>query len=193
MFLTNSHHRRDFYTNDVIEYTNWMEGAPNANFVDNGQYWMKWIYKDGASRLMHWDISGPYCFACYGNGPILTKLTLRGLCLDSQFDQNYILAREGPDLLFYQGDRHTNITYSKGTWRMTASRTTKQSTELEAPVSATSSSPKNSLLLGRHQFLFESDVQCTSEKNFLQWVVLTPCDENEFTCKDGTCIKMERR
>ena len=154
---------------------------------------MYWVYNRGESRLVHDSVTKPICFACLGKSPILTTLTLRGLCLDSQFDRNYILATEGADLLFFQGDRHTNITYSNGTWTMTATRTTMGASRIEPAVSATSSSPKSSLLLGRHQFRFESDVQCTAEKNFDQWVVLTSCGENEFTCKDGACIKMERR
>ena len=190
---TINRHPRDFYTNNVIEYTNWKEGSPNGNFVDKDSYWMYWVYNGGESRLVHDSVTKPICFACLGRSPILTTLTLRGLCLDSQFDRNYILATEGADLLFFQGDRHTNITYSNGTWTMTATRTTMGASRIEPAVSATSSSPKNSLLLGRHQFRFESDVQCTSEKNFDQWVVLTSCAEDEFTCKDGACIKMERR
>lgn len=184
---------RDYYTKEIIDYTNWKQGSPNGNFVDKDSYWMYWVFNDGESRLVHDSITKPICFSCLGNSPILTTLSLRGLCLASQFDRNYILATEGPDLLFYQGDRHTNITYSEGRWRMTATRTKEGSNEAEAAVTATSDSLKNSLLLGRHQFLFESDAQCTSHRDFLQWVVLTSCNENEFTCRDGSCIRMERR
>ena len=154
---------------------------------------MYWVFNEGESRLVHDSATYPICFSCRGKSPILTTLSLRGLCLESQFDRNYILATDDSALLFYQGDRHTNITFSDGRWRMTATRTREGSNERGTPVSATSGSERNSLLLGRHQFLFESDAQCTSQRNFLQWVVLTSCKENEFTCRDGSCIRMERR
>ena len=38
---------------------------------------------------------------------------MRGLCAGSHFDRNFVLASSSDDVLFYQGDRYTNITYDR--------------------------------------------------------------------------------
>ena len=104
---------RNPYTNDVIEYDNWLPGYPNGNFLDRGEYWHTWIWQNGQSRILHRSDSYPLCFVCNGNGITLPVFRLRGLCQQSQFDRRYVIASNSKDLMFLQGDRHTNITYNR--------------------------------------------------------------------------------
>ena len=112
------------YTNQVIEYTNWLPGYPNGNFLDRGEFWHTWIWKNGESRILHRSDSYPLCFVCNGKGISLPTFRLRGLCKKSQFDRKYILASNKKDVMFLQGDRHTNITYNRRNkqWVMTSMR-----------------------------------------------------------------------
>ena len=101
------------YTGDIITYVNWFDGSPNGNFINKGEYWMAFKYNADGSKFIHASNQRPFCFTCDGNGSVLPVLRMRGLCSGSQFDRNYLLASNNEDALFYQGDRHTNITYDK--------------------------------------------------------------------------------
>ena len=90
-----------------------------------GSYWHFWLYNGGSSRLIHHEEADLACFSCRGQGAAPVILNMRGLCLQSQFDRSqgwktsltnfclrrYVLATSKAELMFYQGDRHTNITY----------------------------------------------------------------------------------
>ena len=49
------------------------------------------------------------------------------------------------------------------------------------------------LLLGKQEFIFESDERCTDSKDFKKRILLTSCPVEDFTCGDGLCISMEKR
>lgn len=100
------------YTGDIITYVDWFPGWPNGNFINKGSYWQAWNYNGGDSKFIHRWSDMPFCFTCDGHQSILPILRMRGLCQESQFDKNYVLAQNHDSVMFYQGDRHTNITYS---------------------------------------------------------------------------------
>ena len=82
---------------------------------------------------------------------------------------------------------------SLSSWLLTSVRTMVGGTEPEAAVRAVSKAPYTSLLLGKHTFLFPTDVHCTDQTDFLQRVSLSSCSEEQFSCDDGSCVAMDRR
>ena len=131
----NLHPMKDPYSGDIISFTNWYPGWPNSNFIDKGDYWHTFVYNEGKSRFIHQTNDTACCFSCDGLESNLPIVRMRGLCLNSQFDKNYILAASSKDILFYQGDRHTNITYDKELkiWEITSNRGTQGGYEKEVP------------------------------------------------------------
>ena len=99
------------YTSKEIYYVNWYYGWPNGNYIDKGGYWIAFVYNGGDNKFIHFSDNVALCFTCDGLGSSLPVVRLRGLCKNSQFDKNYVIAENREDVLFYQGDRHTNITY----------------------------------------------------------------------------------
>ena len=112
------------YTGEVITYSNWLAGYPNRNFQDKGEYWHTWIWRAGSSRIMHRSNTYSLCFVCDGGSSTVPVLRVRGLCHQSQFDRKFVIASNTREVLFLQGDRHTNITYDREQrmWVMTSMR-----------------------------------------------------------------------
>ena len=98
------------YNGEFIHYVNWMDGFPNVNFV-KGKEWLTWVYNNGDPRFIHTSNESTFCYTCDGRTSLLPILKMRGLCEKSQFDKKYVLAYNAEDAMFYQGDRHINITY----------------------------------------------------------------------------------
>ena len=66
-------------------------------------------------------------------------------------------------------------------------------TDAKYEVTASSTAPKQSYLLGIHEWTISND-NCEKGKPYTAMVKLTGCNpDGEFTCDDGQCIKMERR
>ena len=124
------------YTGEEIDYVNWYNGWPNSNYIDKGSYWIAFNYNGGDSKFIHFTNNDPLCFTCDGLSSNLPVVRMRGLCKGSQFDRNYVLAQNDEDVLFYQGDRHTNITYDreKSLWRIVSNRKIEGGLEEDFPV-----------------------------------------------------------
>ena len=143
-------------------------------------------------------------------------LRVRGQCPESQFDIKFVIASNTREVLFLQGDRHSNITYVRAeqVWVMTSMRrmieyeTGGREPGATQPVRAISkvgcaSLTRNydhmlqakieTLLLGKQEFTFESDEKCTDEKDFTSKILMTTCPEEDFTCGDGLCVSMAKR
>ena len=132
---------RNPYSGEVVDYFKWYDGWPNGNFIDKGSYWNVYIYNNGDSRYIHRWNNEPFCFTCEGLDPVLPIVRLRGLCKESQFDKKYIYAQNSDDILFYQGDRHTNITFNKELqqWVMVSNRKSPKDFKTDVPVKGFSS------------------------------------------------------
>jgi hypothetical protein len=124
------------YTGVNISYANWYNGWPNSNYIDKDSYWIAFNYNGGDSKFLHFTNSDPLCFTCAGLSNNLPVVRMRGLCKGSQFDRNYVLAQNNEDVLFYQGDRHTNITYNReeSLWRIISNRKVEGGPEQDPPV-----------------------------------------------------------
>ena len=114
-------------------------------------------------------------------------LQLRGLCPDSNIDQDYIprnRPRSGSvDLI---GFKNTVIEYegAKLGWKLKVHGMLDNTT-------ARSKASLSSYVLGTHEWVIEDDnVECTSMgANYTRVLKLTGCREGEFTCSDGQCIR----
>jgi hypothetical protein len=206
----------------VVTFLNWFPGWPDGNYIDRGKYWHVWVYKTGETGMITEGVNTPICFACSGRTSELQVLRLRGLCEASQFDRTYILAASGPEPLFYQGDRHTNLTYlaDRGGWLLTSVRSNKGKTEpLLPPVTAftevvvllsgrpilaprllwppscsanTTSSSRATTTAGDRRC--ECAHTCPRKlPGFTQRLLFTSCSDTEFTCGDGLCVPMALR
>ena len=49
------------------------------------------------------------------------------------------------------------------------------------------------MILGKSEFILEQDAGCSKDLNMTISIVLTACQEEEFTCRDGLCINMVER
>merc|ERR1712016_34557 len=67
-------------------------------------------------------------------------------------------------------------------------------TKSEQDTRGRSASPLVSFALGKHQWVIENDtVECGEDGSYMVDLKLTGCQDDEFTCDDGQCIKMEKR
>ena len=113
-------------------------------------------------------------------------LRLRGLCPDSRIDQFY-LARNDPltGFLFYYGTHKTIATFDGKKWEMlTAFFNTKASTNAKP----------NTFILGKHSWSISGDSEdCHLGKPYTTELKLTGCQDGDFTCDDGQCVRMVER
>ena len=79
----------------------------------------------------------------------------------------------------------TRIEYTTSQWILT---------DAKSEVTAISRANKLSYLLGKHKWTISNDdYECSEGKPYTTMLKLTGCKEDEFTCNDGQCIKMEER
>ena len=50
-----------------------------------------------------------------------------------------------------------------------------------------------SFTLGRHNWTIRGDNDCSSGDTQITELKMSGCQENEFTCNDGQCVRMEQR
>ena len=68
------------------------------------------------------------------------------------------------------------------------------SDNFEVKTQGTSASPLVSFVLGKHLWEIKNDTfECGKDGSYRANLKLTGCLEDEFTCNDGQCIKMEKR
>ena len=88
----------------------------------------------------------------------------------------------------YRGWARSNILYDE------SSRTWVARHVSNSHFLATSRAPKASLLLGPHEWTVHNDSEkCTNEQSYTTRMLMTACNDTEFTCSDGSCVSMARR
>ena len=104
------------------------------------------------AALLMSSLGGPFTCVCEKESSVV--LRMRGLCSDSLIDtywfpQNY---KEGQDPLYYIGVKSSKITFSpvKRVWELVVSGQT-------LPTYGTSKSSHHSVILGRSNWMIESD------------------------------------
>ena len=116
-------------------------------------------------------------------------LSLRGLCKDSYLDQIY-LPQNSPingETTFY-GTIGTYVGFQKdkNQWKMNET--------LVHNITAVSKEISGRFMLGKQNWTVEGDSKkCNEGKPYNITLKLTGCKEDEFTCDDGQCVKIEKR
>ena len=116
------------------------------------------------------------------------RVILRVLCVESVHDTNYILAMDdktGEE--YYLGNKRSQIRSEKGIkmWNLT--------THGYPGTFITSHAQRQSLVIGRHHWTLHNEPKCSSELPYKVEMTLTPCGQDEFNCRNGSCVKMPKR
>jgi len=117
-----------------------------------------------------------------------------GLCRETLFDTEYALINightsggYGDAQIIYIGRFGSTIVLDRGNGRWL------MSSKWGATVNASIIATQESLALGTHMIEFEND-ECTKKLTNKQvTITLTHCTLQEFPCKDGHCVPMEKR
>ena len=117
---------------------------------------------------------------------------LRGLCLKSRLDVLYMpIAQEGRPLSNIWQIKWTGVLSSEliivwiaheDHWKLKGKDTTAISTD-----------DYKSYPLGRHNWMITNDTCKYGKMAYTTTLKLSHCSEDEFTCWDGDCVKMDRR
>ena len=173
---------KDSFTNQVVEnYTQpWIGSKPSGGKAEN------------CARLLNendWadiDCHNPN-YACMCSHKSYINLKLRGLCPSSVIDVYYKPMNKETDIreLIFQGLTHTSIEYGEEKmWTLAV---------IDSNVTGTSTASFASFTLGRHNWTIRGDIGCSSGDNYVTELKMSRCQEDEFTCNDGQCVRMHQR
>ena len=147
-----------------------------------GEY--KESYSGGTMAYDGWNL----CVVCKIEHNYLnsTYVLLRGLCKKTQFDNVYFPRFGDDNLDMYYGGYDSMIEYDveRGVWIMSRS--------YKSTVWAESKSDYGTLALGNHKWTIYNDTDC-GEDGETKTLTLSTCTTNQFTCDEGTCIKIDQR
>ena len=183
----------NWYTNQPLPYLPWGEPPFKGSTSYN---WMRTQIKafKNASDVIVRKADVYNARAVHNSLPLCSidenvlRIRLRGLCKDLSFNREYFYSINELGKQVYQGRSSSVIQYDseKSLWRL---YDIKDNTSL-----ITSSSLRESFLLGLHQFNFMLAKEDKCYQDMLtQPVKFTSCKEGYFTCSDGLCIPMSKR
>ena len=88
---------------------------------------------------------------------------------------------------YFLGSKKSMIRYNKESeeWNLT--------TDGKSSMFITSRGQVQSLVLGQRQWNSYNEPKCSQFSSYNLQMALTPCKENQFNCRNGTCIDMEQR
>ena len=182
---------RDFYTGQRLE--NWTKPYYSKNKDDNfgDKFNCMYAYTDEpwGKTWTEWECY-TYDQSCPCSYPTQPFLRLRGLCYSSLIFDTLFCPKQLPDNpgnMIILGQQSTRIEYNGTTsqWILT---------DAKSDVTGMSRATKLSYLLGKHEWTISyDDYHCGKGKPYTTFLKLTGCADDEFTCDDGQCVKMERR
>ena len=118
--------------------------------------------------------------------PTRPYLTLRGLCKKSNIDRMY-LPQNHPihgDLTIY-GLMDTTIEIVDNKWMLSV---------IPSNNTGFSKAKKKSFALGKFNWtIYNDNTNCNEGQPYTTELKLTGCQEDEFTCSDGQCVRMVER
>ncbi|XP_066964559.1 LOW QUALITY PROTEIN: uncharacterized protein [Macrobrachium rosenbergii] len=123
------------------------------------------------------------CTLCSFSG--ITHLKVRGLCADSLFDQRFLVMGTPDSKPYFQGFYYSNLEWSGNEWLMT-------SLMYEATNASMIPTKPNQYPVGRHEWLVRKDPCSVGEEAHIP-LVFTTCKAGQFTCDDGSCVKISQR
>ena len=174
----------DFYTSENISLEGFYPGQPNGKRYENCA--VVYVNKNGMyDNSCDSNTMKRNCICKTETVPILK---LRGLCKNSDFDSLFTVKNDANNgqLTFY-GATTSKLWYDEQilAWK---------GVNIDAPVTIINEAPKKSFLLGKHMWKFLNDsVMCNKGKPHTRELKMTGCKDDEFTCADGQCIKMNKR
>ena len=176
---------KDFYTSERISFDIFYPGQPNGKRVENCA--SVYISKNGLFDNVC-DSMLTFARHCVCRSKSVPLLKLRGLCPNSDIDTLFtVINDEENGQLNFLGVTSTRITYDekKFAWKSSATDVT---------VTAFSEAPKKSFLLGKNTWtIFNDSIKCNKGLPVTLELKMTGCKEDEFTCADGQCIRMDKR
>ncbi|KAK3854027.1 hypothetical protein Pcinc_039462 [Petrolisthes cinctipes] len=137
----------------------------------------------------NWDIescSFQLCTACQFNRP--APIMLRGLCSESLFDREYYIYDTINSRPVFNGKLWSRLAWTNDEtdgwsgWKLTLLT----DPHIHARMLSTSDMAHP---IGIHEYEVVGD-KCRGERQYLR---LTSCTLNQFTCEDGTCVELEQR
>ena len=174
---------KDFYTGEVLQNYSypWFGSKSDGEETEN------------CARLLNensWGDKG--CddpnYACMCSHKSAQILRLRGLCPRSAVDVHYKQMNKQTDIreLKLQGLTHSSIEYSEeeNIWRLNV---------IGSNVTGISTASSSSFTLGKHNWTIKGDKGCRSGDTYITELKMSGCEENEFTCDDGQCVRMDLR
>ena len=183
---------RDFYTGQRI--SNWTKPyylfiQKDSRMGDGYNCMIALTNKRWESSWLEWQCKY-YDQSCPCTYPTQPSLRLRGLCRSSLITNQHLSLKqlpENPGNMIIVGQYTTRIGYNDKTGQWVLNDT-------KSEVTASSRATKLSYLLGKHEWTISNDDhKCGEGKPYTTILKLTGCAEDEFTCDNGQCIKMERR
>ena len=174
----------DFYTGLAMPSELWRAGQPNGGKAQQCTAW----YSNTEARLFDDSCTWSYPIKCLCQFDRDPTLILRGLCKASNIDTHYVL-RHVNESIIYMGQTSTTITLTpymhQVKWTLSVnSKQTKSSTTAK----------EKSYLLGRNSWKIEGDsVECEDGATSTRELKMSGCQEGEFTCSNGDCVRMEER
>ena len=178
---------RDFYTGQRLG-----EGTKpliyDTRYGDTYNCMMVYTDKPWEYSWYEWECitSEASCPCSYPTQPLLK---LRGVCSSSSIDNLFLLKQlpTNTNFMIILGQTTTRIDYNNTISRWIL-------TDAVHGVTGSSRATKRSYLLGKHEWTISNDdYECGKGRQYTNMLKLTGCAEDEFTCDDGQCIKMERR
>ena len=169
----------DFYSNSTLEPELWFPGQPNGGKEAPLALWFP-----GLDRYLLWDyapIPG-ICICQFHNSP---KLTLRGVCEQSDIDEMFVLKYSNGDVVF-KGLRNTDLEKDKDSFSARYQRNL---------VMQNKTSNANPYPLGKIWWRIVDDSKSCNDGKINETVPLklTGCPDGYFTCDNGDCVSMEKR
>ena len=181
---------RDYYTGEQLEnYTKpWLSSDQGDNILGETSNCI-YIHRSSLSWI-EWECftDDMGCPCSYEMG--LPIIQLRGFCSDTILEhERYTVKQQliDPDNIMMVGYQSARIELDEATnqWTLRDPRLN---------VTASTRAKQATYALGKHNWTISGDVyQCSGGKPYSLELKLTGCRDDEFTCNDGQCIKMEER
>ena len=172
---------KNYYTKEIMkEGTDRTDGGPLENCALLALAWKGW--NDWTCEVK---TDSPIQCAC--EHPKQIYLRMRGRCKSSYIDEYYVPGNKpNHGATVYNGFRSTVIERSieESVWKLKINEMAVANTTAESRASY------KSFILGTHKWTISNDnSDCNSGAPYTAMLKLTGCEEHEFTCTDGQCIR----
>ena len=183
---------RDFYTGEQLKNQTRPWYTSNEDTVVGEAYNCIYFYpkKIETRTWEEWECHSPEVVGCpctYDSPPLIF---LRGFCPDTDLEHDrYTVTQSAtvPKNIIMVGYKSARIEYNSSSSQWVYF-------DPGLNIRASSRASHNSFVLGKHNWTVSGDsYQCFDGKDYTLELKLTGCNNTQFTCDDGQCVKMEER